>query len=67
MHEEPKKESEPSGPNPSNLISLKKRKSSEDYWEGYKAGLTAALHGIQKSLDHFDDMLVSRMRENGKN
>jgi hypothetical protein len=35
---------------------------------GYRDGLKAALHGIQRSLDHFDDMQISRAREdNGDN
>jgi hypothetical protein len=52
-----------------NVIRLNKRKSPEDfYWAGYRDGLRAALHGIQKSLDHFDDMMISRAREdNGSN
>jgi hypothetical protein len=52
------------------IVHLKKRspEAREAYFEGYKAGLKAARDGIQRSLDHFDDMLISMAQEeNGKN
>jgi hypothetical protein len=57
----------PPGSEP-NVIHLKKRspEAVKAYWEGYKAGLTAALHGVQRSIDHFDDLLISgAMGESG--
>ena len=52
-------------PNP---IRLKPRKSSKDYLDGYRAGLKAARDGIDRSLEHFDDLRISRAdEENGQN
>jgi hypothetical protein len=57
----------PAEPRPPNLIKLRKRKSPEDYWEGYKDGLKAARDGIDRSLQHFDDLMIARVQENGNN
>ncbi len=63
MHDEklngPPAEPEP----PSNIVHLKKRKSPDDYWDGYRDGLKAARDGIDRSLAHFDDMLISKLRD----
>jgi hypothetical protein len=40
-------------------VTLTKRKSPEDYWDGYRAGLKAARDGIDRSLNNFDDLLIS--------
>jgi hypothetical protein len=47
---------------------LVKRRNPKDYWQGYRDGLRAAIHGIQKSLDHFDAIAEARAQdENGNN
>lgn len=48
-------------------VHLTPRKSPDDYWEGYKAGLKAAREGIDKTIAHFDDMLISRKMDNSAN
>jgi hypothetical protein len=63
MQGEPQKDA----PNP-NLVRLNPRKSPKDYWDGYRAGLKAARDGIDRSLEHFDDLIISRAsEENGEN
>jgi hypothetical protein len=45
-------------------VTLTKRKSPEDYWDGYRAGLKAARDGIDASLNRFDDMLMAVKKAN---
>jgi hypothetical protein len=57
------------GPEPER-IPLKKRSEEARlaYLQGYKAGLLAAMHGVQRAIDNFDDLMISGAgEENGKN
>jgi hypothetical protein len=63
MQDEPLSDLEPK------RIPIKKRSEEARlaYVQGYKAGLTAALHGVQRAIDHFDDLMISGAMEDGGN
>jgi hypothetical protein len=55
-------------PSEEQIVHLTRRKSSRDYWRGYRDGIQSCRDALQRSLDHLDEVIISQAQEdNGIN